>query len=82
MLFKSSRVTEGAENFHYQHHEVYVNFAYGAFYNHPIEGIPIDGIGFPICLKIAQMSIRQSTLFGVIWTIKTVCDSQENSAQL
>ena len=44
------------ENFHYMHHEVYVNFAYGAFYNHPVEGIPIDGVGFPICLKIAKMS--------------------------
>lgn len=56
------------------HHEIYVPYAYGAFYNHPLETIPIDMIGFPICLGIAGLDNRQSAFFGAIWTFKTVVD--------
>ena len=56
------------------HHDIYVPFAYGAFYNHPLETIPIDGIGFPYCLSIARLDNRQAAFFGAIWTFKTVVD--------
>lgn len=56
------------------HHDIYVPFAYGAFYNHPLETIPIDGILFPLCLSIAQLDNQQSAIFGAIWTFKTVVD--------
>ncbi|KAL9588492.1 MAG: hypothetical protein Q9203_002696 [Teloschistes exilis] len=59
---------------HSMHHDIYVPFAYGAFYNHPLETIPIDGIGFPMCLWLAGLDNRQSALFGAIWTFKTVVD--------
>ncbi|KAI9755869.1 MAG: hypothetical protein M1815_004530 [Lichina confinis] len=59
---------------HSMHHEIHVNFAWGAFYNHPAETILIDVIGFPICLQIAQLSTRQATVAAVVWTIKTVVD--------
>ncbi|KAG0648065.1 Syringomycin response [Hyphodiscus hymeniophilus] len=61
-------------NIHYLHHDIYVPFAYGAFYNHPLETIPIDCIGLPLCLHICRLSNRQSALFGAIWTFKTVVD--------
>ncbi|KAL8870783.1 MAG: hypothetical protein Q9174_003250 [Haloplaca sp. 1 TL-2023] len=62
------------KHIHYMHHDIYVPFAYGAFYNHPLETIPIDGIGFPICLAIAGLDSRQAAFFGAIWTFKTVVD--------
>lgn len=62
------------EHIHSMHHDIYVPFAYGAFYNHPLETIPIDGIGFPACLAMARLDNRQSALFGAIWTFKTVVD--------
>ncbi|KAF1960675.1 hypothetical protein CC80DRAFT_544079 [Byssothecium circinans] len=61
-------------NIHSQHHRVYVNFAYGAYYNHALEGVPIDGILFPLCLKLAGLTTLQSTVFNVIWTVKVVSD--------
>ncbi|KAL9601434.1 MAG: hypothetical protein Q9219_002500 [cf. Caloplaca sp. 3 TL-2023] len=62
------------KHIHSMHHDIYVPFAYGAFYNHPLETIPIDGIGFPICLSLAGLDNRQSAFFGAIWTFKTVVD--------
>ncbi|KAG9230848.1 fatty acid hydroxylase superfamily-domain-containing protein [Amylocarpus encephaloides] len=62
------------KNIHSMHHDIFVPFAYGAFYNHPLETIPIDCIGLPICLYLAGLSNRQSALFGAIWTYKTVVD--------
>ncbi|KAL9025893.1 MAG: hypothetical protein Q9196_005362 [Gyalolechia fulgens] len=62
------------EHIHSMHHDIYVPFAYGAFYNHPLETIPIDAIGFPICLAIVGLDNRQAAFFGAIWTFKTVVD--------
>ncbi|KAL8735106.1 MAG: hypothetical protein Q9166_000982 [cf. Caloplaca sp. 2 TL-2023] len=62
------------KHIHSMHHDIYVPFAYGAFYNHPLETIPIDGIGFPYCLSIAGLDNRQAAFFGAIWTFKTVVD--------
>lgn len=61
-------------NIHAMHHDVYVPFAYGALYNHPLETIPIDAIGFPICLGIVGLDNRQAAFFGVLWTFKMVVD--------
>ncbi|KAL8829966.1 MAG: hypothetical protein Q9170_005953 [Blastenia crenularia] len=62
------------KHIHSMHHDIYVPFAYGAFYNHPLETIPIDGIGFPFCLSLAGLDNRQAAFFGAIWTFKTVVD--------
>ena len=62
------------KHIHSLHHDVYVPFAYGAFYNHPLETIPVDVIGFPICLGLAGLDDRQAAFFGCLWTYKTVVD--------
>ncbi|KAL9002483.1 MAG: hypothetical protein Q9188_004584 [Gyalolechia gomerana] len=62
------------KHIHSMHHDIYVPFAYGAFYNHPLETIPIDAIGFPACLAIVGLDNRQAAFFGAIWTFKTVVD--------
>lgn len=70
----STKLKVMTEHIHSMHHEIYVPYAYGAFYNHPLETIPIDMIGFPICLAICGLNNRQSTIFGAVWTFKTVVD--------
>ncbi|TVY94332.1 Sphinganine C4-monooxygenase [Lachnellula willkommii] len=62
------------KNIHYLHHDVYVPYAYGAYYNHPLESIPIDSIGYPLGLWLAGMNNRQAALFGALWTFKSVID--------
>lgn len=62
------------KHIHSMHHDVYVPFAYGAFYNHPLETIPVDAIGFPLCLSLVRLDNRQAAVFGAIWTFKTVVD--------
>ena len=62
------------KHIHSLHHDVYVPFAYGAFYNHPLETIPVDVLGFPVCLELAGLDNRQAAFFGCLWTYKTVVD--------
>lgn len=54
--------------------QVYVSYAYGAFYNHPIEAIVVDMLGFPVCLAMAGLNTNESTLFATMWTVKIVMD--------
>lgn len=62
------------KHIHALHHQVYVSYAYGAFYNHPIEAIVVDMLGFPVCLAMAGLNTNESTLFATMWTIKIVMD--------
>ncbi|KAI0272613.1 hypothetical protein BC834DRAFT_840846 [Gloeopeniophorella convolvens] len=52
----------------------YVPYAYGALYNHPVEGFLLDSIGAVLGEAAAQLSVRQATFFFVISTCKTVDD--------
>lgn len=61
-------------NFHSRHHRLYVPYAYGALYNHPVEGFVLDTLGAGIAYKLAGMSARQGMLFFTLSTIKTVDD--------
>ncbi|KAI4131400.1 MAG: hypothetical protein LQ338_001227 [Usnochroma carphineum] len=60
--------------FHVRHHRLYVPYAFGALYNHPLEGFLEDTVGSLLAFKIAGMSVRQGMWFFTFSTIKTVDD--------
>ncbi|KAL2888339.1 Sphingolipid C4-hydroxylase SUR2 [Ceratocystis lukuohia] len=60
--------------FHSRHHRLYVPYAYGALYNHPVEGFLLDTLGAGIAYLVAGMTQRQGMVFFSFSTIKTVDD--------
>ncbi|KAL8782204.1 MAG: hypothetical protein Q9213_005606 [Squamulea squamosa] len=60
--------------FHSRHHRLYVPYAYGALYNHPVEGFLLDTLGASIAYKLAGMNTRQGMWFFTASTFKTVDD--------
>lgn len=61
-------------NWHARHHRLYVPYAYGALYNHPIEGFVLDTLGAGLAYKVSMLSARGGMFFFVFSTIKTVDD--------
>ncbi|EPE08807.1 protein sur2 [Ophiostoma piceae UAMH 11346] len=61
-------------NWHSRHHRLYVPYAYGALYNHPVEGFVLDTAGAGLAYKLSFMTPRMSIGFFVFSTIKTVDD--------
>lgn len=61
-------------HFHSRHHRLYVPYAYGALYNHPIEALFQDIAGAGLAYKFSMMSPRLGMWFFVGSTIKTVDD--------
>ncbi|KAK4690344.1 sphinganine C4-monooxygenase, partial [Lecanoromycetidae sp. Uapishka_2] len=59
---------------HSRHHRLYVPYAYGALYNHPVEGFLLDTVGTSIAFKLAGMNTRQGMVFFTGATFKTVDD--------
>ncbi|KAH9606823.1 hypothetical protein KSS87_001133 [Heliosperma pusillum] len=59
---------------HSQHHRLVVPYAFGALYNHPVEGLLLDTIGGALSFLISGMSPRMSIFFFSFATIKTVDD--------
>ena len=59
---------------HSRHHRLYVPYAYGALYNHPIEGLFLDTIGTGLAYLATGMSVQQGMWFFTGSTIKTVDD--------
>ena len=60
--------------FHSRHHRLYVPYAYGALYNHPVEGFLLDTLGTGVAYLVTGMTVRQSMWFFTCCTIKTVDD--------
>ncbi|KAF1844341.1 uncharacterized protein K460DRAFT_288296 [Cucurbitaria berberidis CBS 394.84] len=60
--------------FHSRHHRLYVPYAYGALYNHPLEGFALDTLGAGISYLLTGMTMRQSMFFFTLSTVKTVTD--------
>ena len=60
--------------FHSRHHRLYVPYAFGALYNHPVEGFLLDTAGTGVGYLVSGMTSRQSMLFFTFSTIKTVDD--------
>ncbi|KAF2298822.1 hypothetical protein GH714_028185 [Hevea brasiliensis] len=59
---------------HSQHHRLVVPYAFGALYNHPLEGLLLDTIGGALSFLFSGMSPRASIFFFSFATIKTVDD--------
>ncbi|KAI4222065.1 MAG: hypothetical protein L6R36_006424 [Xanthoria steineri] len=59
---------------HSRHHRLYVPYAYGALYNHPLEGFLLDTLGASVAYKLAGMNTRQGMWFFTASTFKTVDD--------
>ncbi|KAF1950048.1 hypothetical protein CC80DRAFT_248103 [Byssothecium circinans] len=59
---------------HSRHHRLYVPYAYGALYNHPVEGFILDTLGAGLGYLITGMTPRQSMFFFTGSTVKTVLD--------
>ncbi|KAJ5259581.1 hypothetical protein N7478_012562 [Penicillium angulare] len=60
--------------FHSRHHRLYVPYAFGALYNHPVEGFLLDTAGTGLGFLISGMTTRQAMWFFTMSTIKTVDD--------
>lgn len=59
---------------HSHHHRLYVPYAFGALYNHPLEGLILDSAGAGIAQLLTMMNLRQSIVFFSLSTYKTVSD--------
>ncbi|KAF9512683.1 hypothetical protein BS47DRAFT_1330171 [Hydnum rufescens UP504] len=59
---------------HSVHHRLYVPYAFGALYNHWLEGLLLDTLGAAVAHSLASMSMRQAILLFTIATLKTVDD--------
>ncbi|WCJ21277.1 Very-long-chain aldehyde decarbonylase GL1-9 [Euphorbia peplus] len=62
------------KHIHSQHHRLVVPYAFGALYNHPVEGLLLDTIGGALSFLLSGMSPRTSIFFFSFATIKTVDD--------
>jgi sphinganine C4-monooxygenase len=56
---------------HGRHHRLYVPYAYGALYNHPLEGLILDTCGTAVAMKLSCLSLREAMIFFVFATMKT-----------
>lgn len=62
------------KHLHSVHHRLYVPYAFGALYNHPLEGFLLDSFGAVLSEAVACLSVRQAALFFALSTCKTVDD--------
>jgi sphinganine C4-monooxygenase len=62
------------KNIHSVHHRIYVPYAFGAMYNHPIETFLMDAPSDVVGKACALLSVRQSILFWTFSNLKTVDD--------
>ncbi|CAO3658872.1 unnamed protein product [Umbelopsis ramanniana] len=59
---------------HSHHHRLYVTYAFGALYNHPVEGFLLDSVGATLAFSVSGMSPRMGLVFFTFATLKTVDD--------
>ncbi|KAI0080173.1 sphingosine hydroxylase [Panus rudis PR-1116 ss-1] len=59
---------------HSVHHRLYVPYAFGALYNHPIEGFMLDTLGTGVAEAVCGMTTREAMLLFLVSTLKTVDD--------
>ncbi|CAO3595324.1 unnamed protein product [Absidia cylindrospora] len=62
------------KHFHSHHHRLYVPYAFGALYNHPVEGFLLDSLGATLAFELTRMTPRMSMVFFTFSTLKTVDD--------
>ncbi|KAL1843778.1 hypothetical protein VTJ49DRAFT_7488 [Mycothermus thermophilus] len=61
-------------HWHARHHRLYVPYAYGALYNHPVEGFVLDTVGAGLAYKVTMLSPRMGLVFWTFSMCKTVDD--------
>lgn len=59
---------------HSVHHKLYVPYAFGALYNHPLEGFLLDTLGTAVASFLAGLSVREDIFIFTVSTLKTVDD--------
>lgn len=62
------------KQFHSWHHRLYVPYAFGSLYNHPLEGFFLDSLGAVLAEWLTGMNTRQAMLLFSFTTCKTVDD--------
>ncbi|XP_020597075.1 sphinganine C4-monooxygenase 2-like [Phalaenopsis equestris] len=62
------------KHIHSKHHTLVVPYAFGALYNHPLEGLILDTIGGALSFLISGMTAHTAIFFFSFATIKTVDD--------
>ncbi|XP_008784844.2 sphinganine C4-monooxygenase 2-like [Phoenix dactylifera] len=62
------------KHIHSKHHSLVVPYAFGALYNHPLEGLILDTIGGALSFLVSGMTPRTAISFFSFATIKTVDD--------
>lgn len=62
------------KQFHSWHHRLYVPYAFGSLYNHPLEGFLLDTLGAVIAEWAMGLSTRQAMLLFSVSSFKTVDD--------
>ncbi|KAJ4800989.1 Methylsterol monooxygenase 2-1 [Rhynchospora pubera] len=62
------------KHIHSKHHTLVVPFAFGALYNHPLEGLILDTAGRALAFLLSGMTPRVGVFFFSFATIKTVDD--------
>lgn len=59
------------KHFHSHHHRLYVPYAFGALYNHPVEGFALDTLGAALAYELTRMTPRMGMLLFCFSNIKT-----------
>lgn len=59
------------KHMHSHHHRLYVPYAFGALYNHPLEGFLLDTCGAAIAFEVTGMSAKMGMWFFTFSTLKT-----------
>ncbi|QSL65963.1 hypothetical protein MERGE_003100 [Pneumocystis wakefieldiae] len=59
---------------HSKHHQLYVPYAFGALYNHPVEGLLMDIIGAGLAFQLSGLGVMGGCIFFCFSTLKTVDD--------
>ncbi|KAI3908621.1 hypothetical protein MKW92_037190 [Papaver armeniacum] len=62
------------QHIHSLHHSVVVPYAFGTFYNHPLEGLLLDTFGGVASMLISGMTARTSVFFFCFSIIKGIDD--------
>ncbi|KAH0970344.1 hypothetical protein GBA52_022500 [Prunus armeniaca] len=62
------------KHIHSHHHRLVAPYAFGALYNHPLEGLMVDTMSGAISCLVSGMSTRASIFFFSFATIKAVDD--------
>ncbi|CAK1356388.1 Sphingolipid C4-hydroxylase sur2 [Cercospora beticola] len=62
------------KHFHYQHHRLYVPYAWGGSYNHIFDSIVVDGLAYSIGCWVTALPTRSTLLLFGYSTLKNVSD--------